>query len=115
LLDTYEPERSPHVRTIIERAVNLGRIIQTTDRSVAGMRDAQLRRAKDSEDDRLSPVDAMPPMSGGAFGAAPPAGELFPQPRVRLPSGELVLLDNALGDRFAVVVAADSPPELVAA
>ena len=39
LLDTYESERSPHVREFIQTAVRLGGVIQTTDPEVARKRD----------------------------------------------------------------------------
>lgn len=39
LLDTYQSERSPHVREFIETAVRLGRVIQTTDPELARRRD----------------------------------------------------------------------------
>jgi 3-(3-hydroxy-phenyl)propionate hydroxylase len=39
LLDTYESERSPHVRAFIELAVRIGDIIQTTDPAKAKARD----------------------------------------------------------------------------
>lgn len=42
LLDTYESERSPHVREFIDTAVRLGRIIQTTDEDMARRRDAEM-------------------------------------------------------------------------
>jgi 3-(3-hydroxy-phenyl)propionate hydroxylase len=42
LLDTYESERSPHVRSIIETAVSLGGLLQTTDPEVAASRDAMM-------------------------------------------------------------------------
>ena len=42
LLDSYQDERSPHVRTIIERAVELGRIQTVRDREAARRRDEQL-------------------------------------------------------------------------
>ena len=47
LLDSYGTERSPHVRAIVERAVELGRIQTVRDREAARMRDEQLlqRRA----------------------------------------------------------------------
>ena len=50
LLDTYQEERAPHVRTIIETAVTLGGLLQTTDPEVAAARDAAM----------LAP-DAAPP------------------------------------------------------
>lgn len=41
LLDSYESERSPHVRAFIEAALELGRIIQETDPEKARERDAR--------------------------------------------------------------------------
>ena len=42
LLDTYQEERAPHVRRIIETAVALGGLLQTTDPEVAAARDAAM-------------------------------------------------------------------------
>src|SRR5438477_8357781 len=42
LLDTYQAERSPHVRQYIETAVKLGGMIQTTDPEVAARRNAEM-------------------------------------------------------------------------
>lgn len=42
LLDSYEEERKPHVRSIVETAVALGGLLQTTDPSVAAARDATM-------------------------------------------------------------------------
>ena len=41
LLDTYESERSPHVRAFIEATLELGRVIQETDPQAARERDAR--------------------------------------------------------------------------
>jgi len=43
LLDSYEAERAPHARKLIELAVHLGGIIQTTDPVLAAARDARFR------------------------------------------------------------------------
>jgi 3-(3-hydroxy-phenyl)propionate hydroxylase len=42
LLDSYEAERSPHVRAYIQTAIRLGGIIQTTDPVAAAKRDADM-------------------------------------------------------------------------
>jgi 3-(3-hydroxy-phenyl)propionate hydroxylase len=42
LLDSYEAERSPHVRAYIQTAIRLGGIIQTTDPVAAAKRDAEM-------------------------------------------------------------------------
>ena len=54
IFDTYYEERAPHVEAIIERAVNAGLIIQTTDRSVAEARNRMFAEAtpKDVRDRR---------------------------------------------------------------
>ncbi len=43
LLDTYESERSPHVREFIEATLSLGRVIQERDPDAAAARDARWR------------------------------------------------------------------------
>ncbi len=88
LLDTYESERAPHVRTIIEMAVAIGRIIQTTDPQVAAERDAQFR---DNAGAGVGPI-GMPPLGAGLV--ADGGGEPIPQPD---------RLDDELGLGFAVV------------
>lgn len=96
LLDTYESERAPHVRALIELAVRLGNIIQTTDPALAAERDAQFRTGRPE-------IFELPPqvLGAGAFDAQPgsPAGRPFPQPRLH--DGQL--LDELLGRRSAVI------------
>ena len=95
LLDTYESERSPHVRAFIELAVLLGDIIQTTDPNAARARDAKFKAGQpeifEFPSPRLGP--------GMVHGTAAPAGQVFGQPL--LDDGRL--LDAALGNRFAVI------------
>ncbi len=104
LLDTYESERAPHVRALIELAVRLGTIIQTTDPALAAERDAKFRAGRPE-------VFELPPqmLGSGAFDTLPdaagtPAGRPFPQPR--LADGRL--LDDLLGRRSAVIGRADA-------
>lgn len=104
LLDTYESERAPHVRALIELAVRLGNIIQTTDPALAAERDAKFRAGRPE-------IFELPPqmLGAGAFDAQPgsPAGRPFPQPRLH--DGRL--LDELLGRRSAVI----GRPEALAA
>ena len=90
LLDTYESERAPHVRALIELAVRLGDIIQTTDPARAAERDARFRAGRPE-------IFELPPqlLGQGAFDAdaGSLAGRPFPQPR--LADGRL--LDELLG------------------
>jgi len=98
LLDTYQGERAPHVRAIVEMAVGFGRIICTLDATEAADRDAQMlsAAAKESETPQAVPVLARGPAIGAGGGA------LGAQPYV---SGER--LDDLVGPRFAVVT--DTP------
>ena len=91
LLDTYQPEREPHVRAITELAVSLGGILQTTDPELAAARDETFRASG------APPTgDGLPALTGGlSLGAGEAVGRPFPQER----PGD----DAALGDGFAVV------------
>jgi 3-(3-hydroxy-phenyl)propionate hydroxylase len=96
LLDTYESERKPHARALIELAVRLGNIIQTTDPALAAERDAKFQAGRPE-------IFELPPqlLGAGAFDPSVPelAGRPFPQPQ--LDDGRL--LDEVLGRRGAVI------------
>jgi 3-(3-hydroxy-phenyl)propionate hydroxylase len=93
LLDTYEPERRPHVRAFIELAVQLGEVIQATDPEVAAERDRRFLQGE-------TRVFEYPrPALGPGLHRGPLGGTLFPQPR--LADGRL--LDEAIGNGFAVI------------
>jgi 3-(3-hydroxy-phenyl)propionate hydroxylase len=94
LLDSYETERSPHVRHYIELAVRLGAIIQTTDPALAAARDQEMSLKPGMMD------SAKPTLGPGLHGSAPPpAGTLADQPF--LADGRR--LDDVAGLRFAVL------------
>jgi 3-(3-hydroxy-phenyl)propionate hydroxylase len=96
LLDSYESERSPHVRDFINLAMKIGEIIQITDRTAARARDSKFLAGEPEvfqfPAPRLGPgwVDT----SGNL------AGQIFPQPR--LANGRL--LDDVIGTNFAVLI-----------
>jgi 3-(3-hydroxy-phenyl)propionate hydroxylase len=97
ILDTYRPEREPQVRSIIGAAVDFGRIICTTDPSVAAERNAGMLAAR-ALDDRPKAVEApLPALSGGPL-VGPGGGALSVQPTV-----DGVRLDETVGSRWAVV------------
>lgn len=76
LLDTYQPEREPHVRAITELAVSLGDILQTTDPELARARDEGFRSGGGA-----APEAGLPPLGGDLwFGHGPSVGRPFPQP-----------------------------------
>ncbi len=97
LLDTYESERSPHVREFIETAVQLGAVIQTTPSHPA---DPDAAAGETSRAIRAF-VTPQPLLGEGAHlgPAQPQAGSIAAQPR--LSDGRL--LDDAVGYRFALV------------
>jgi len=111
LLDTYEVERSPHVRSITERAMHIGSIIQTTDPEVAKLRDENFRSAAERQftiDDDTGPIkQRMPGIADGVLmqSGDDRVGQLFPQGPVALSDGGEALLDDVIGRRFAVVAA----------
>jgi 3-(3-hydroxy-phenyl)propionate hydroxylase len=117
LLDSYDTERAPHVRAIIQRAVQAGRIIQTTDPAVAHRRDEAFREAGGKGvaiGEEGGPIESrMPALVGGVIHGPSPAGQLFPQSRVTTAGGDDVLLDDVLGSGFALVVGKDAG-ELIA-
>jgi 3-(3-hydroxy-phenyl)propionate hydroxylase len=93
LLDTYEPERRPHVLAFIDLAVRLGAVIQATDPAVAAERDARFLQGEAQVFEYPQP-GLGPGLHAGGFG-----GVLFPQPR--LPDGRR--LDEVLGNAYAVL------------
>lgn len=101
LLDTYESERRPHVQAFIELAVKLGAVLQETDPAKAAARDRRFAAGAEL-------FDFPQPHLGGC---TPPVGTIFPQPR--LADGRL--MDEAIGQRFAVVGDASLFPDRDAA
>lgn len=73
LLDTYETERSPHVREFIQTAVRLGSVIQTMDPEVAKARDLAMAAQPEQF------VVPQPALGPGAHHGEAPAGQLAPQ------------------------------------
>jgi 3-(3-hydroxy-phenyl)propionate hydroxylase len=97
LIDTYESERSEHVKAFIELAVELAGVIQTTDPERARVRDRELI----ANPTMLRPI--TPRLGRGLHGDAPaPAGTRAAQPRL----GDGALLDDKVGHRFCVLTTA---------
>ncbi|MCP3142932.1 bifunctional 3-(3-hydroxy-phenyl)propionate/3-hydroxycinnamic acid hydroxylase MhpA [Pyxidicoccus xibeiensis] len=125
LLDTYEQERRPHVEAVQKLCVQVGHLFLARNPWVAAARDAVMRTMQ-----RIPRVRRFiqgfefkqPPLHdrGYYFGGKPAAGKAaegtyFPQPRVRLESGEEVLLDDTLGNDFTVLCRHDAPAAELAA
>lgn len=80
LLETYQPERDPHVRSVIGAAVAAGRYICELDPARAAARDTEIR-ARAAERAGETAADLIPAIAAGAIlqGSAG-AGERFIQP-----------------------------------
>jgi 3-(3-hydroxy-phenyl)propionate hydroxylase len=91
LLDTYQHERSPHVRAIVERAIDYGALVAIIDPQQAAARDRRLREDHSALLFRLPLLERGPLVQDGG-------GRLFGQPTV---AGQL--LDDAVGQRFLVL------------
>ena len=81
LLDTYEIERRPHVKSIIELALMMGRTVCILDKDAAAERDAgMLAQRSAAGPDVAGEGFKFPPLSGPGIYSSPAAGELFIQP-----------------------------------
>jgi 3-(3-hydroxy-phenyl)propionate hydroxylase len=105
LLDTYQAERSPHVREYIELAVRLGGLINTKAMEAAVSRSV----IEGGEVERMSSIK---PRLGSGLAAKwnGPAGLIAPQPR--LADGRR--LDDRVGYRFAALLQPDFAANLSA-
>jgi 3-(3-hydroxy-phenyl)propionate hydroxylase len=110
LLDTYQAEREPHVRTIIDMALMMGRTVCIADPAAAAARDTAMLAARAAERDSGTPPSAIgwPPFTAGCILAGSPgAGEVFPQPWA---AGQR--LDDVLGPGAWLIARAASPGAL---
>lgn len=95
LLDTYQSERLPQVRAVVEDDILMGSIIQTTDPERARYRDA--RATSSGSATPLAPK--FYPIGDGLCQSDPASRLPFPQPR--LADGRLH--DELLGDGFVLI------------
>jgi 2-polyprenyl-6-methoxyphenol hydroxylase-like FAD-dependent oxidoreductase len=106
LLETYAAERSPHVRAITEKAVELGRVQTVRDKQAARLRDEELLRRKRSG--RRPEGFRFPGYSEGFLAPASPddsaRGQLFPQAWVGRGSGRVQRFDDVSGAGWVLVV-----------
>jgi len=79
LLDTYQPERALNLRATIDMAIMMGRMVCTTSKLGAALRDAKLGLARLLGKLPDGPP-AYPPLKTGAImSGSPGAGSYFPQ------------------------------------
>ncbi len=108
VLDTYGPERSGHVREIIDAAVDAGRIICELDPARAAARDAEMRRALadgSAVEEPPHPRLGHPSITVSGQDAA---GRLAPQGRVRA-GGTTGLFDDVRGGDWQLVSRTRTP------
>ncbi|MDH6219612.1 bifunctional 3-(3-hydroxy-phenyl)propionate/3-hydroxycinnamic acid hydroxylase [Streptomyces pseudovenezuelae] len=113
LLDTYDTERRPHARAVIDLSVRLGRIVMTTSSPRARLRDLLVRTAMRTPPGRryLTEMRYRPDTrvrSGAVVRLDSPhqslVGRPLPQPRVlRAPRHEVTRLDDALGRGWSLL------------
>jgi 3-(3-hydroxy-phenyl)propionate hydroxylase len=104
VLDTYEAERSLHVRQLTTRIKELGKLICELDDAAARERDARLLREAGGEVKTIARQDIVPRLAAGLLSSIAHAanGTLFPQPRVD--NGDVpLLLDLVAGVDWRVV------------
>ncbi|MET3289789.1 UNVERIFIED_CONTAM: 3-(3-hydroxy-phenyl)propionate hydroxylase [Brevibacillus sp. OAP136] len=95
LLDSYQSERTYHVRKFINMATDLGKVITVTDRGKAAERDLHFL-----SDEPKTWYQPDPSLGWGVFLTSHPmAGFVFPQPRLK--DGRR--LDEVVGLGFAVI------------
>ncbi|MEW5422963.1 bifunctional 3-(3-hydroxy-phenyl)propionate/3-hydroxycinnamic acid hydroxylase [Amorphus sp. 3PC139-8] len=97
LLDTYQPEREPHVRFITEKAIELGRVQTMRDPDEARERDERMiaaRKANQKPDKLL-----YPGLTGGMIAND---GRLLPQGLVSS-STKTALFDDVVGTGWTLV------------
>ncbi len=97
LLDTYQTERAPHVQFVVEKAIEMGRLVCTLDPQEAAERDAAMLASP-----RIGKPIAFPPLSDGLLlEGTPGAGEIFPQ---TINAEKHDFLDDRLGNRAWLIV-----------
>jgi 3-(3-hydroxy-phenyl)propionate hydroxylase len=125
LLDTYDVERRKHARAMIDLSTMVGRVISPTNRRVAAVRDLMVRSASIVPSLKRYVLEMrfkpMPRYEQGAVVHAEPrrtdspVGTLFVQPRVDTREHQNVLLDDVLGDWFAVICWNNNPRAILRA
>lgn len=103
VLDTYQTEREPHVRALIEKGAELGRMQTIRDPQLAAQRDRTLlaKRAAAAEPEKMR----FPGLGNGLRG--PRGGALSVQGRVS-DGTRTDLLDQIVGGGFLLLVGADA-------
>ncbi len=110
LLDSYQPEREPNLRATIAMAIMMGRMVCTTSRWAAFLRDTKMRIGRALGKLPTTPPDYPPISAGAILSGSAGAGCYFPQ---AVASGG-TRLDDALGNRAWLITRAALPGQVLA-
>jgi 3-(3-hydroxy-phenyl)propionate hydroxylase len=80
LLDSYQPEREPNLRAMIQMAIMMGQTVCITDPEAAAARDAQMLAARAAGHSPDGNIEYPPISSGMILADTPAAGCYFAQP-----------------------------------
>ncbi|HEX9463761.1 MAG TPA: bifunctional 3-(3-hydroxy-phenyl)propionate/3-hydroxycinnamic acid hydroxylase [Alphaproteobacteria bacterium] len=114
VLDSYELERKPHIRELVEVTKSFGLVIGELDADKARRRDAELREQLERGTAITVRQRYIPPLKAGLIDTdvegrpTRGAGTLFVQPRLRMPGGETARLDDVVGDEFLLATHTDA-------
>jgi 3-(3-hydroxy-phenyl)propionate hydroxylase len=121
LLQTYHEERFPHVSKMIFLSSQLGRIIMPTNKAIAFFRDLTFRTINTIPPIRIFLTEAgfkpQPRYKRGFLLLSKDrqcrklTGYMLPQPYMRTREGVRILLDEVLGDSFALLRLYDKTEE----
>ena len=106
LLESYQRERRPHVRAIVEAAKAFGRIVGELDPAAAAVRDEELAGQLARGEAETIRQRYIPGLTTGIIATEPTgnpeqaAGSLFVQPRVRGANGKTPRFDDIIKPRF---------------
>jgi 3-(3-hydroxy-phenyl)propionate hydroxylase len=99
LLESYQPEREPHLRATIAMAIMMGRMVCTTSRWAALVRDTKMRLGRALGKLPSGPPGYPPIAAGAILAGSAGAGSYFPQ---SLADGG-ARLDDLLGHRARLI------------
>jgi 3-(3-hydroxy-phenyl)propionate hydroxylase len=113
LIDTYESERKPHAKEMIDISVRMKEFVSEANPVKAALRNALvallLKLPKVGDYIREARWKPPPTYPNGTYFGLPrdrrnaAEGRPIPQPQVRTSGGRRALLDDILGDNFALV------------
>ncbi|MGY3451179.1 bifunctional 3-(3-hydroxy-phenyl)propionate/3-hydroxycinnamic acid hydroxylase MhpA [Bradyrhizobium sp. USDA 4353] len=110
LLDSYEAERSTHVRELTTRIKAIGRVICEQDPVAAAARDERILAEGGGVPRTITRQEIVPPLTTGllAMKANAANGTLFPQPWI-IRDGRRALLDTIAGTGWRLVLDGSAP------